>query len=134
MADEQREYRTHLYQLAQKAQESFDKYVLALSGGALGISFAFTERFLGAPPYRTQNLLIFAWIAWAVSILAILASFLSSSCALRKELARDNGSGTVKRNWSDTITASLNAIGGLSFSIGVVLMAIFVLKNLGGSR
>jgi len=134
MTDEHVQYRAHLYQLEQKAQESFDKSVLSLSGGALGVSFAFTESFIGTPPYRLHILLALAWIAWAGSIVAILASFFTSTCALRKELARGWPPGDGKGNRCDMITAVLNVTGGLLFPTGVVLLAVFVLKNLGGSK
>ena len=41
------EYRAHLVSAAQKAQEDFDKTLLALSGGALGVSFAFVKDIVG---------------------------------------------------------------------------------------
>jgi len=134
MTDENAQYRAHLYQLEQKAQESFDKSVLSLSGGALGVSFAFTESFVGRPPYSMQILLALAWIAWAASIVAVLTSFFTSTIALRKELARGLPAADGRGNRFDTITGVLNVIGGLLFPTGVVLLAVFVLKNLGGCR
>lgn len=134
MKDEQQKYREHLYRLEQKAQESFDKSVLSLSGGALGVSFAFTQHFLGTPPYRLQLLLVLAWLAWAASILAILASFFFSNIALRRALSGDCSATTEKSNRCDSVTAVLNIIGGVFFPTGVVFLAIFVLKNLGGSK
>jgi len=41
MEESLQEYRTHLVAAEQKAQEDYDKTVISLSGGALGISFAF---------------------------------------------------------------------------------------------
>src|SRR5690242_8681658 len=77
------EYRKHCVTAEQKAQEDFDKWVLTLSGGGLGTSFAFIKDLIGTGPLAHPLLLFSAWSAWAVSIVATLASFFFSQLALR---------------------------------------------------
>jgi hypothetical protein len=43
MSDHTSDYRSLLVQTWQKAQDDFDKAVLSLSGGALGVSFIFLK-------------------------------------------------------------------------------------------
>ena len=58
------DYRQHLVLAAQKAQDDYDKTLLSLSGGALGVSFAFVDKFVKAGVVQNPRLLIFAWVCW----------------------------------------------------------------------
>ena len=49
---DRKQYRTALSALEQKSQAEYDRLVVLLSGGALGISFAFVEGFIGDDPPR----------------------------------------------------------------------------------
>jgi hypothetical protein len=130
--DEQlRDYRGQLTTLEQKTQEGYDKTVLSLSGGALGVSFAFVTNFVERGSMQASGLLVASWISWAVSVTATLASYFTSHLALRKAI-RDVDSGkSVKRpgGWYDWITAGLNVTAGVLFLVGVVLVACFVWRN-----
>ena len=64
MDEQLKEYRNWLIAAEQKAQEDFDKTVLSLSGGALGISFAFVKDIVGDQPLIKTKFLLTAWIAW----------------------------------------------------------------------
>ena len=77
-------YRTLLVDAEQKAQDDFDKTVLTLSGGALGISFAFVKDFIGDDPIVNAHYLLASWVMWGVSMVSILSSFYFSQQALRK--------------------------------------------------
>ena len=84
MTDEPlKEYRVYLLDSEQKAQEEFDKTVLTLSGGALGISFAFIKDIVGPHPVVNVGYLFVAWILWGLSVTAVLASYFTSHLALR---------------------------------------------------
>lgn len=135
MEKELNEYRNHLILAEQKAQEDYDKTIIALSGGGLGISFAFLENVVGTKAIVFPNLLFSSWICWAVSILCVLASYFTSHLALRRAIQQvDDGTIYEKRlgGCTDLITKVCNAAGGLLFFIGVILMASFVYKNIGG--
>jgi len=135
MEKELKEYRNHLILAEQKAQEDYDKTIIALSGGGLGISFAFLENVVGTNAIVSPNLLFSSWICWAVSILCILTSYFTSHLALRRAIQQvDDETIYEKRpgGYTDLITKFCNAAGGLLFFIGVILMALFVYKNIGG--
>ena len=128
------EYRSLLISAEQKAQEDYDKTVLSLSGGALGISFAFVKDIVGDQPVVYPRLLLASWIVWGISIACVLASFFFSQQALRQTIKqvdedkiREQSPGGVY-SW---ITATLNALGGLLFLVGVVLIVLFASHNLG---
>lgn len=61
------QYRDHLVLARQKAVEDADKTVLSLSGGALGVSFAFLNDVVGPNPEALPHL-IRAWMSWGGSI------------------------------------------------------------------
>jgi len=127
------EYRSLLVAAAQKAQDDFDKTVLSLSGGALGISFAFVKDIVGNQSLAHSALLLMSWIAWGISITCVLASFYFSQQALRKTIKQvdaDNVYEQLPGGIHSRITATLNALGGLLFLVGVTLLIIFVSYNL----
>jgi len=127
------EYRQSLAKSAQEMQASYDKGVLTLSGGAMGISFAFIKDVVGRDQLTCTGFLLWAWVAWAVSILAILASFYTSNEAIRKAIsdtdARMIYMTLAKSKWARA-TKALNAIGGILFLVGVTFLVIFIHLNL----
>jgi hypothetical protein len=131
MDDTQVRYREQLVALEQKAQESYDKAVLTLSGGALGVSFAFVSNFVERGATLAPWALVGAWLSWALSVTATLFSHFTSTWALRRGIEDvDRGQLPVWRsNWYDRMTAVLNAAAGLLFLVGVLFIAGFVWRN-----
>lgn len=128
-------YRTQLIDAEQKAQEDYDKTVLTLSGGALGVSFAFVKDILPSDSVVSQSILLLAWICWTLSIAFVLASHFSSQLALRKAISQvDEGTIRVARTGGiyDLATALFNFLDGALFIAGALLMICFALANLGG--
>lgn len=128
------EYRRWLVAAEQKSQEDFDKTVLSLSGGALGISFVFLKDVVGERALVHPFCLLAAWVCWGISVISVLLSFHLSHLALRAAIQQvDDGTiysqppgGKYAR-----MTAALNALGGAFFFAGVLLMTIFVAHNTG---
>lgn len=132
MDESLQDYRNLLIAAEQKAQADFDKTVLSLSGGALGISFAFVKDIVGPDSIVNPRLLLLSWIAWGFSVTSVLGSFYFSHWALRKTIQQiDNGNIYKQHPGSiySWITALLNALGGLLFLVGVVLMVVFIYYN-----
>ncbi|MHA3774885.1 hypothetical protein ACXR0O_25475 [Verrucomicrobiota bacterium sgz303538] len=125
-------YRQSLVAAEQSMQSEYDKAVMALSGGALGISFTFLKDIIGTKGLIHYSTLLGAWILWGLSISFILASFFTSTKALRKAVT-DTDMHTVymtlaKSPWA-TATKILNALGGICFFLGLVALVIFVAHN-----
>ncbi len=75
------DYRHQLVILEQQSQTNFDKTLLTLAGGALGVSFAFVKDFLGGRPPTLAVLLLVAWLCWVLS--------LASAASLVRIMGRD---------------------------------------------
>lgn len=129
-------YRNHLVIAAQKSQESFDKTVISLSGGALGISFLFLKDVVGPKTVSDPHLLIAAWSSWGLSSLFILISHLTSHYALNKAI-EDFDSDTIDSNrpggYYSTITRLLNFLGAILFVAGIFCIILFANANLLGN-
>jgi hypothetical protein len=127
------EYRKWLVAAEQKSQEDFDKTVLSLSGGALGISFVFLKDVIGPNPIQSPTLLFLAWVAWALSTFAVLLSFHLSHLALRKAIAQvDAGSIHQQKAGGvfSSLTKWLNLSGAILFLVGVLCITMFASVNL----
>jgi len=127
------EYRQALLPAEQKAQEDFDKTVVSLSGGALGVSFAFVKDFLGDRAPTSLWLLEVAWVAWGLSVTAILVSYFTSRFALRRAIQQVDDRSILHQPPGGKFTFwthVLNGCGGLLFLVGVAAIGVFVFKNL----
>lgn len=125
-------YRQALITAGQAMQSEYDKAVMTLSGGALGISFAFLKDIVGTKGLTDFSTLLAAWILWGSSITFILASFFTSTQALRRAVT-DTDMHTIymtlaKSGWT-TATKILNGLGGICFFFGLFALVIFVAHN-----
>lgn len=125
-------YRADQVRLREKAQEEYDKAVLTLSAGALGISFAFVKDIVGPGPVVSPFWLMTAWALWGLSSLCILISFYTSQRAFDQAIVQiDMGQSSYRPGGvAVKITNGLNAAGGILFVLGVGAIAIFVYFNL----
>ncbi|MBK9130614.1 MAG: hypothetical protein IPM20_03080 [Gammaproteobacteria bacterium] len=128
-----KEYRQWLVAAEQKSQEDFDKTVLSLSGGALGISFVFLKDIVGPDSIVYPWYLLVAWLSWGLSTFAVLASYYLSHQALRHAISQVDGktiydqpAGGRYSKW----TAFLNAAGATLFLIGVICITVFAGANI----
>jgi len=126
------EHRKFLVLAEQKAQEDFDKTVLALSAGALGVSFAFIKDVVGGQPVGATSFLIVAWLSWAFSAFSVLASYYLSQLALRHAIGQVDRRVSSKERPGGKFaswTAVLNAAGAILFLIGTCSMTVCVSAN-----
>ena len=130
--EELEEYRKHIAEAGQKAQEEFDKTIIALSGGGLGISFSFVGNFIKDKPAHSIPFLYYSWIGWSFSLLFVLCSYFCSIHALRRTLEQSyTGSVYNQRpgGWWAVATEVLNIVGALLFVVGLFLTVIFINDN-----
>jgi len=117
---------------------SFDKYILTLAAGTFGLSLLFIRQIAPQPEEGTIWLLIAAWVAFGVSILSTLISFLFSQLAYQKQreildewYEKEEEQGVeVSKNKFATCTHYLNWASMFLFIIGVTFLVIFSAKNL----
>ncbi len=127
------EYRKMLIEMEQRMQTSYDKAVMTLSGGALGISLAFTRDIADKASLKSTGWLLTAWILWGLSITIILASFFTSSLAIRKAI-RQTDEQSIYREFAggvfNRITSWMNPLAGGFFFFGIVAIVIFIGGNI----
>jgi len=133
--DSQTKYREWLVQAEHMATRDYDKAILTLSSGALGISIAFVSKLVPHPYALTLFFLGFAWIALVLSLLSTLISLLTSQIGLRKTIEQvDEGTiyAETPGGWFTTATIASNILAAITLIIGVSFLVLFALINLIG--
>lgn len=130
MDEDLKQYRLHLVEARQRAFEDFDKTVLALSAGALGISITFLKDLLG-PGTNVVQLLFISWICWSLSVVSILISYFVSQLTIDITIEQIDAGDRPSRPGGAFATATkyLNASGGLLFLAGLGIFIIFISQN-----
>ena len=128
------DYRKLLVECERKSQDDFDKSVMTLSGGALGVSFAFVNTFLENQPAQALWSLGSAWAVWVLSVACVLYSHYMSAGAFHRAIEYcDTGqhrSAVGPENWRDKAVQWLNALAGFAFVVGAAFAGFFVYSNL----
>ncbi|MFT7056693.1 MAG: hypothetical protein ACJAR3_002332 [Roseivirga sp.] len=127
------EYRNNLIAAEQKSQDDYDKTIVSLSGGALGISIVFIKDIIGTSDPVMLWTVITAWASWATSLASVVTSYFLSRMALRVAILQNdkNDFSAGVGGWAAKATHFLNAISGLMFLSGIVFLIIFSAKNIG---
>lgn len=120
--------RDRLIRQHEAAAQSFDRAVMTLAAGSLGISLAFVHDI--APSPRCVSLLATAWALLAASLLAVLVSFLTSQAALRAYTAMYDDRQEITRPRSSKWTQALNMIAAGLLISGIVALVWFAILNL----
>jgi uncharacterized BrkB/YihY/UPF0761 family membrane protein len=119
-------HREWLVTAYESASQSFDKAVMTLAGGALGISLAFIHDVAPKPEHKA--ILGVAWSLLALSLLLILASFLTSQHAILDMMRQIDEK--AEKIAQGKATVRLNTLAAASFVLGVVFLVIFAVYNL----
>lgn len=130
------EYRNGLIQAEQKSQDDYDKSIVSLSGGALGLSIIFFKEVLGGKAPVHSEILVYSWVAWASSIATVVLSYFLSRLALRKAIEQtdNNDFRAGVGGWAAKLTAYTNALSGLLFIVGIGLFISFSAQNIEGKN
>ena len=127
------EERKILVKSLQESSRTFDKAILTLASGSFVLSFAFIKDLVPRPITGTIWLLHYSWFFFALSILLILISFLTSQKACLKQIENSFASiieekKEIKNTWS-YLTSSLNYSSILFLLIGCIYWIVFVCNN-----
>lgn len=132
--DGMKEYRKQCLDLSFKAQEDYDKGVMTLSGGGLGISLTFIDKFIQLKTGACVNLLFTSWIFWILSLCCVLYSYYSANKAMLKTVEQiDSGKDPYEENRGgifNSLTHLLNICSGVFFVLGIVSVILFVFTNI----
>ena len=126
--------RNSLINCEKESSQQFDKAILALASGALGLSLAFIYKIAPNPDKSTLYLLIIAWGLFSASMLSTLISFLTSQYACRRQITilENQFSNETKndKNILSTITAVLNFLAIFLLILGIVFLIAFSAINI----
>lgn len=130
-------HRASLRDIAKHNIEAFDKALLALSSGALGLSLVFVENIGGSPESRHNYLLGAAWVGYLLAIMANLQSYRTGWRDADNEIRRqdklfaESGRYDYSTNPAREWTKILNSLAFWLFSIATALLCAYALTNLG---
>lgn len=131
--DQITEYRKGLQLLEQQMQSEYDKAILALSGGALGVSMTFLKDVVIKQGVEGGGYLLFAWLCWGLSVTCTLSSYYTSTLAMQRAVRQTDDKliyWELAGGWLNQATKALNFAAGILFMIGVVLIVVFVSYNI----
>lgn len=129
MADS--DHRRLLTDLQIRSEAEYDRSLLTLSAGALGLSVGFAHDLVGPTPVH-RWLVLCAWLSWALTLgLVTLSHFLSAKAmrtaidtidGQRPAADRDGGRAGRAVRW-------INPVAGFGLVLGMILFAAFVYSN-----
>jgi len=132
MPDE--EYIKQKYQALSYGNEQFDKNVLFIASGALGISFGFIEKLV--PDLSTTQhkcYLIDSWYCFAgvifISLLAHFISVMANRWAIVNDKMEDKKYNKISRRWN-YLVRSFNILMIVGLLVGILLLIAFVNQNI----
>ena len=121
----------------QQSYQQFDKAILTLSSGGLGVSIIFLRDILPIEQITNYCFLIGSWILFTISILSTLISFLTSQYAYNKQLElidayflNKDSDALTKKNRFAQITEGLNVSAAVFFILAVIGTIMFVSINI----
>jgi len=131
--DSTAEFRKQLLEWEQKIGESYDKTLITLSGGALGLTIAFIKDIVGKDSIECTKLLISSWVSWTISLTSLLLALYFAQFAYRKTIEQLDDGTIYSETPGGYFTCAVyffNALGGIGFIIGVITIVMFAYINL----
>lgn len=131
------EIQNHLLNARQSSYEQFDKAILTLSTGGLGLSLVFIKDIIPLAEAVCISLLLTSWVLFVAAILSTLSSFVLSQYATDKQLyyaeqyyLHKKEEYHTKRNPFATATKVSNIVSGACFFVAVVCTVTFASINI----
>jgi len=130
-------FRDDLNKRSLSNSENYDRAILTLSSSGLAISLTFLK-FL-VPPDKASGIWMMqlGWICFLISIVITIIAFRVGNKAIEKQLeiaeeyyVNNNPKAFDQKNCWSMLNNCLNSFVGLLFSIALILIVIFVIKNI----
>ena len=127
------EKKSRLLEIESASWRRFDETMIALSAGALGLSMIFVKNIAPHPQYR--YFIAIAWCLFGLTLVVMTFSFMISILALREEQEfldekKNNPDVDLPENVADKILNVMNWGSLISFTLGVISLAMFAICNL----
>lgn len=133
-------HRAELLERQRSNSESYDKAILTLSSGALGLSLTFIKDLLPTSKPLWMGVLYGSWMLLTAAIITTVASFLLSSAAINQAIEQGaeyylhkKGEAFARTKLSIAVDA-INYTSGAFFVVGILLTVLFVRINFSEAR
>jgi hypothetical protein len=130
MQDEDKEYWQQLNKAYIESSSQFDKQVLFLASGALGLSFVFIKDIVKLNEAANKWLLILSWALFGTVILLSIISHYTSLKAINKKIRSMNNEEESKSQILDSFTKWFNILMIIFLASGLSFLTIFVGINI----
>jgi len=128
------EYRNLLISTQHQLNDSYDKLVVTLAGGALGLSIAFLKDIVSLEIATHKWLLIFSWLLFIVSLASIFCEILFGIEAYKKAVNQLD-SKTIREEKVGGLFSSLtkwfSRIAAITLVTGLLTISVFIYLNVG---
>ena len=118
------------YKMFQYSSEQFDKMILFIASGGLGISVTFIDKIICLKCASYKWLLYTSWSVFSITILIFLLAQYLSIKAARKAILDFYDDEKNKTNIANTLVKSFNIIMMVLVAIALACFFIFIIINL----
>lgn len=130
-------FREELVKKQNSNSENYDKSILTLASGGLGLSLAFIKDVVPIASVTCRTVLIQSWFLFVGAIVVTIVSFQTSQAAIRTSLdhaekyylQRRDEYVNARNVWVN-VTDMLNILSGVLFVAAILWTAYFVAMNL----
>lgn len=132
MNEDLKEYRAQLIQTTDKLNESYDKLIITLSGGALALSLTFLKDIITEKPTHLA-VLYWSWGLLIGSLASVLGSLLFGIEAYKKAVKQVDANSIYEELAGGRyaiLTTILHYLGTICLIAGLVCMSIFTTLNM----
>lgn len=126
MKENDNEYLEQLYKGFAYSSEQFDKAILFVSSGALGISITFLDKIINLSTSSCNNILVLSWIFEAITIILF---------TINHYVSLQTFNSAIKAAYNENVIHSklvkyINLISIITLSLGLLLLIIFIFINI----
>jgi hypothetical protein len=130
MQEEDKEYWQQLNKAYIESSSQFDKQVLFLASGALGLSFAFIKDIVKLAEATNKWLLISSWSLFGAVILLSIISHYTSLKAINKKIHNLNAKEDKSSKKLNSLTKWFNILMIVFLALGLSFLTVFVAINI----
>lgn len=130
MQEEDKEYWQQLNKAYIESSSQFDKQVLFLASGALGLSFAFIKDIVKLAEATNKWLLISSWSLFGAVILLSIISHYTSLKAINKRIHNLNAREDKGSKKLNSYTKWFNILMIVFLAFGLISLTVFVAINI----
>ncbi len=121
-------YKGYIY-----SSEQFDKSILYVSSGTLGISVTMIDKIVDIKNVDNKWLLFTAWVLETITILLFTINHLASVRTFSNEITDEKESSIENKTLSKTLNKIVKQVNNISVAtliLGIIFLLIFIIINI----